>query len=585
MHKSYSLTSCQVSIQSIISILILFSAPMAAAVVYDIGPGRPYTSLGAFPFEQLQAGDIVNIHYRPEPYREKVRIRAQGTPSSPVIIRGISGPGGERPILDGINATTRTTDTYGYPPLQDLGLVIIFRSDADPFEYKPKHILLEGLEIRNADAGNGNTFSDAAGLTRSWAENACGIWALGVENLTIRDCAIHTCGNGLFIASKGEEETQSRNILVERCAIYGNSVPGSFFEHNIYTEALNTTFQYNYLGPIREGAQGGNLKDRSARAIIRYNWIQGGQRLIDLVEAQDSYPIVGGLPEYGDDYVYGNVLITNPGDAGALVHYGGDSGLDQTYRKGTLHFYHNTVRILRDQSELYRTHLFDITSNEQTVDARNNIVYVAPFTLGEAPTNLQLSINAGIINLGINWISPGWQPWTDNGTQIVGTITGSSNVIGAADNLPGFANLATNDLSLLQSSPCIDISQPLDAASVASFPVTMQYSSPRSALPRTSVGVAPDLGAFEFGVLGEGEEGAQEGLLEGASEGVEEGIIEGEGLTEGEGEGISPVHSADIDANRQINLSELLRVVQLYNARAYSYCPLEGTEDGYCPGS
>lgn len=34
----------------------------AHAAVYDIGPGKPYLSLGAFPFEDLQAGDTVNIH-------------------------------------------------------------------------------------------------------------------------------------------------------------------------------------------------------------------------------------------------------------------------------------------------------------------------------------------------------------------------------------------------------------------------------------------------------------------------------------------------------------------------------------------
>jgi hypothetical protein len=95
--------------------------PAAHAATYDIGPGKAYTSLGAFAFEDLEPGDTVNIHYRAEPYREKIRVRAQGTPSMPVTIRGIAGPGGERPVLDGINATTRSTDIYSYEPLQDLG--------------------------------------------------------------------------------------------------------------------------------------------------------------------------------------------------------------------------------------------------------------------------------------------------------------------------------------------------------------------------------------------------------------------------------------------------------------------------------
>ena len=43
----------------------------------------------------------------------------------------------------------------------------------------------------------------------------------------------------------------------------------------------------------------------------------------------------------------------------------------------------------------------------------------------------------------------------------------------------------------------------------------------------------------------------------------------------------------DTDYNPQnwvISLSELLRVIQFYNAGGYNYCPLNATEDGFCPG-
>jgi len=29
----------------------------------------------------------------------------------------------------------------------------------------------------------------------------------------------------------------------------------------------------------------------------------------------------------------------------------------------------------------------------------------------------------------------------------------------------------------------------------------------------------------------------------------------------------------------------LLRLIQFYNSGGYHYCPGEGTEDGFCPGS
>jgi hypothetical protein len=33
-------------------------------------------------------------------------IARSGTPAAPIIVQGIRGPGGERPIVDGVNATT-----------------------------------------------------------------------------------------------------------------------------------------------------------------------------------------------------------------------------------------------------------------------------------------------------------------------------------------------------------------------------------------------------------------------------------------------------------------------------------------------
>ena len=34
-----------------------------------------------------------------------------------------------------------------------------------------------------------------------------------------------------------------------------------------------------------------------------------------------------------------------------------------------------------------------------------------------------------------------------------------------------------------------------------------------------------------------------------------------------------------------ISLSELLRGIQFYNSGGYHYCPLDGTEDDFCPGA
>jgi hypothetical protein len=44
-------------------------------------------------------------------------------------------------------------------------------------------------------------------------------------------------------------------------------------------------------------------------------------------------------------------------------------------------------------------------------------------------------------------------------------------------------------------------------------------------------------------------------------------------------------HSSDYGVNQDwaIDLSELLRGIQFYNAESYYECPDDGTEDGYCP--
>ncbi|MGC9054878.1 MAG: proprotein convertase P-domain-containing protein, partial [Candidatus Hydrogenedens sp.] len=75
-----------------------------------------------------------------------------------------------------------------------------------------------------------------------------------------------------------------------------------------------------------------------------------------------------------------------------------------------------------------------------------------------------------------------------------------------------------------------------------------------------------------------------EGTIEGISEGTTEGTLEGtpEGIPEGQAEGeVLPYHNCDTNGNWRIELVELLRVIQFYNAGGYS-CK-QGTEDGYAP--
>ena len=83
-------------------------------------------------------------------------------------------------------------------------------------------------------------------------------------------------------------------------------------------------------------------------------------------------------------------------------------------------------------------------------------------------------------------------------------------------------------------------------------------------------------------------EGSQEGegVVEGSSEGIPEGEGTAEGVPEGTTEGEIPAqHSADQNGNNKIDLGELLRVIQFFNSNGYRcVVPPETSEDGYVPG-
>src|SRR5919106_6748753 len=88
-------------------LLVLSTIPsILAAAVYEVGPGKPHTTIGSVPWANLNAGDTVLIYYRSTPYKEKWVICRQGTASSPIIVRGVPGSNGELPVIDGNGAVT-----------------------------------------------------------------------------------------------------------------------------------------------------------------------------------------------------------------------------------------------------------------------------------------------------------------------------------------------------------------------------------------------------------------------------------------------------------------------------------------------
>ncbi len=452
-----------------------FTRPTSAASTYEVGPGKPYQNINDVPWESLQAGDTVLIYYRSTPYKEKFVITAQGTAQAPITIRGVPGPNGELPVIDGNGATTRRALDFW---AENRGVIKVGGSSV-PADVTPTHIIIENLEIRSARPGY--TFTDDSGNVQSYAESASAIYIEKGENITVRNCIMHDCGNGFFVASSNS--LASRNILVEGNYIYNNGIEGSIYQHNVYTAAIGITFQYNRLGPLRPGCNGNNLKDRSAGTVIRYNWIEGGNRQLDLVDGEDS-SLIRNHPSYHTAYVYGNVLIETAGAGNnQITHFGGDSGNSKNYRNGPLYFYNNTIVSYRTD----RTCLFRLSSNNQSCDARNNIFYKTV-----ASSQISLMDEYGTLNLSHNWINTGYVnsfgnlkgTINDDGTQIVGTA-------------PGFVNLSQQNFRLASGSPCINAGGSLNPAVLPTHNVVYEYVKHQSGQARPVHG-ALDIGAFEY---------------------------------------------------------------------------------------
>ncbi|MBK8478294.1 MAG: polysaccharide-degrading enzyme [Opitutaceae bacterium] len=439
------------------------------ATDYRVGPGQPLAEPGLVPWEALGPGDTVFIHWRATPYASKWVLCRQGTAAAPITIRGVRGAGGERPVITGTNATTRAALAYWNA---NRGLLKIGGASV-PEDTMPQHLVVEGLDLRGARPPYSYTGANGAG--GSYVNNAAAVYVEKVRHLVVRDCVLSDCGNGLFISP------DSQDVLIEGCYIYGNGNAASAYEHNAYTEALGIVYQFNHFGPLRAGCNGNNLKDRSAGLVVRYNWIEGGNRQLDLVDAEGS-DVIRSAASYREAFVYGNVLIEPEDGNRQIIHYGGDSGSEEWYRKGTLHLYHNTIVSTRTG----RNTLLRLSTDEETCDARNNVVFT---TAGSG--NLEMIDDTGTLRLAGNWLRAGWVASFNSGHS--GTVVDAgSNLTGTE---PGFLNLAAQDFHLTEAAQCRNAGVVLAAAT---FPPTLEYLRHQRSWTRSAADSARDIGAHEF---------------------------------------------------------------------------------------
>ncbi len=458
------------------ALILVAGAVSVDATVYEVKPGTAMDTIGEVPWATLQPGDTVLIYWRSQGYAEKWVIGRSGTPAQPITVRGVPGPNGELPVIDGRNAVTAPGLNFWS---ESRGVIKIGGSNV-PDNEMASNIVIENLDIRSGHPSY--TFTDDSGVQQTYSTSASSIFVELGENITVRNCWIHDSANGFFVASS--DDATSRNILVEGNYIFGNGVSGSIYQHNNYTAAVGITFQYNRFGPLRPGAPGVNLKDRSAGLVVRYNWIEGGNRNLDLVDGEDS-SIIRNDPAYRKTFVYGNILIKEDGGNNQAVHYGGDSGDEQNYRKGKLYFYNNTLYSIRAGNSV----VMRLSTNEELCDARNNIFFNTA-----AGSNLAMLAEAGTLTLANNWAKAGWQN-SHEGGGFSGSVSGGSTMITGAS--PGFVDAAAQDFRLLPTAAAVNAGTSLHPDALPINELLRQYSPHQTSVARP-VDAILDLGAFEY---------------------------------------------------------------------------------------
>ena len=467
------------------ALLFILLAPTVFATVYRVGPGQPLATIADVPWENLEPGDLVEIYWRDTPYHEKFSIDTVGTVSRPVIVRGIPNANGDLPILDARNATTRLAldfynehrgvirigpkridvpDCWIYPAPYNCEHPQPDTSDPDcpapVFPPKPAYVTIENFDIRSSR--DPHVFFNDEGIEEPYHNRSAGIYIEQGHYITIRNCRFTDCGNGLF------SSFNTHDVVIEGCYFGNNGIVGSDRYHNAYTESHGITFQHNHFAPLKEHSQGNNIKDRSSGTVIRYNWIEGGNRQLDLVDSDYISIYQDSKHPYQATYIYGNILI-EPGDIGnrQMIHYGGDTGLECQYRTGDCYFYNNTVISHRTGT----TSLVRLTWGR--FHCWNNIIYHS----SDAP--IDFLENDGFISVRNNYLRSGF--------DYVDAVT--NNNIFAPD--PGFADSA---YTLLPDSVCIDAGRNPTIASNL-WPLR-EYVVHQGSIPRDTV-LPFDIGARE----------------------------------------------------------------------------------------
>lgn len=482
---------------------------------FNVGPGQTYEDVGSVPWYSLSAGDVVNIFHKSTPYVAKFGLFAQGTANAPIIINGVTDSNGNRPIISGAGAPTNLgtmpggEDNLFAPGNEGFGVITIKRRPSTSTSENPCWITIQNLEVTGGGATD--TYTNSLGNTVAYGFSA-GIWCQPSSDITLRNNVIYGNSQGVFTMSKPGgigESCQRFKVLYNR--IYGNGAVGSGYEHGCYLQGYDFIVEGNYLGRGLAGAGGSTYKSRIGKEVLRYNWIESTARAVDMVHPEFTDAFVA-YPDFGIDYMYGNVLVNSEDLDGAAwrpVHYGSDSsdgggewgpsygGSSPANHRKKLYFFANTY-FSKNNNPQTDQFVFQLSWPQTICEAWGNI-----FVLRGSQSQLSLMYLAGQLNLRGSNIIVGYGTIQDYST-LRGATTQSAQVnrLGSVVALdPLFSSEAFYDYALTEGSPAVDLYSGLPAGIPASVgqehPVLCQPIRRSNGIePRPVIGTT-DLGAME----------------------------------------------------------------------------------------
>lgn len=238
--------------------LVLRTADAPIGRVHSVGIGQRYAAPADLP--ALQPGDVVELH--PGTHRGGWKVHDSGTALRPLVIRGI---GTERPVLD---ASGQVLDGVGANARAVLQL-------------HGSNVVVEHLTLGNGRNGR----------------NAAGIRCVDAHSITIRDCRIHDCDQGI-------------DAVADRVVIENNDVgPVGTAMNNGYCHLLHlgggaATVRGNLL---HDATHGQGLMSANRSLVMEANRISG------CADGEISFLDIGRERSIA---LVGNLLVSQPRVAG-----------------------------------------------------------------------------------------------------------------------------------------------------------------------------------------------------------------------------------------------------------------------------